>query len=70
MNQKTIRHIEPSIDLSEMETGNMISILKINQTKYLNLLSERLDGESKRSYERALFEMRRTDIGLDKIEKA
>ena len=70
MNQKVIRHIEPTVDLSEMETSNMITILEIMSMKYLELLAERLDGETETSYEKAVFDMRSKNVGLDRIKEA
>ena len=70
MNQKIVRHIEPTIDLSEMETSNMVTILETMSMKYLELLAERLEGDTKTSYEKALFDMRSKKVGLERIQEA
>ena len=55
MKEKILRHIEPTIDLSEMETANMVKILETLSLRYLELLSQRLSGDEKSEYARALF---------------
>ena len=42
MKEKILRHTEPTIDLSEMETANMVKIFEALSLRYLELLSERL----------------------------
>ena len=37
MQKKTIKHIETTIDLSEMETANMVRILEMLSLRYLEL---------------------------------
>ena len=70
MQRKTIRHIEPIIDLSEMETANMVRILELLSMRYLELLSEKLEGLEKEIYTRALLDMRAGDSSPERVKEA
>ena len=70
MKEKITRHIEPTIDLSEMETGNMVKILEMLSMKYLELLVERLEGEEKEEYKKAVFDMRSMERSEEEIKEA
>ena len=70
MKEKILRHTEPTIDLSEMETANMVKILEALSLRYLELLSERLTGREKSEYSRALFDMRSGKVSSDRLTEA
>ena len=70
MKEKITRHIEPTIDLSEMETGNMVKILEILSMRYLELLAERLEDKEKEEYTKAVFDMRSGDVSYERILEA
>ena len=70
MNQKTYRHIEPCIDLSEMETANMVKILELIQNRWLELLAERLNHDEKDIYMKAFFDTRSGEADLDRLREA
>ena len=70
MKEKITRHIEPTIDLSEMETGNMVKILEMLSMKYLELLVERLEGEENEKYKKAVFDMRSMERSEEEIKEA
>ena len=70
MKEKILRHIEPSIDLSEMETANMVKILETLSLRYLELLSQRLSGNEKSEYARALFDMRSGKVSSERLTEA
>ena len=70
MKMKVKRHIESTIPLSEMETSNMVRILLVNQKRYLELLSEKLEGEDKATYTNALFDIRSESVSLTRFQEA
>ena len=70
MSQKVKRHIEPPIDLSEMETSNMVKILEILIMRWLKLLAEKLEGSEKEIYCKALFDMRSPDVDESRLREA
>ena len=70
MSQKVFKHIEPTIDLSEMETGNMVKILEILSTRYLEMLVEKLEDQEKELYSNALFDMRSETVTWARICEA
>ena len=70
MNQKVKRHIEPPIDLSEMETANMVRILEKLSMRYLELIAEKLEGFEKKTYSDALFDMRSGNSCAERLEEA
>ena len=70
MKEKITRHIEPTIDLSEMETGNMVKILEKLSMRYLELLVERLDDQEKEDYMNSVVAMRSGEISLENLRKA
>ena len=70
MNQKVKKHIEPTIDLSEMETGNMVQILELLSKRFLELLVEKLDEPQKQIYSQALFDMRSGKVTVEELRSA
>ena len=70
MRKKTIRHIEKTKDLSEMPTNNMVQILEELQTRYLELLSEKLSGRDKEEFTSALFDMRSSEVSGERLQEA
>ena len=70
MNQKVKKHIEPTIDLSEMETGNMVQILELLSMRFLELLVEKLNEPEKQIYSQALFDMRSGKVTLEELRLA
>ena len=70
MKQKTLTHIEPVIDLSEMETANMVNILQQLSTRYLELLCEKLSGDHKESFMNAVHDMRSGNVSLERLREA
>ena len=70
MKKKTFRHIEPCIDLSEMETANMVIILELVQNRYLELLAERLNEDEKNTYMKAYFDTRSGEVDFNRLREA
>ena len=70
MKKKTYHHIEPSIDLSEMETANMVKILEHLQHRFLELIAERLEDKEKEVYKKAYFETRSGEVEFDRMREA
>ena len=70
MKKKTFRHIEPTIDLSEMETSNMIKILERLQNRWLELMAEKLEGQEKELYSKAFYDMRSGDVDFERLREA
>ena len=70
MTEKIKRHIEPTLDLNEMETPNMAKILEILSMRHLELLSQRLSGAEQREYETALFDMRSNSVSMNRVKEA
>ena len=70
MNQKVQRHIEPLIDLSEIETSNMVIILEKLSMRYLELLVENLEGHNRKMYSDGLFDMRSRNTCGNRLEQA
>ena len=70
MTEKVKKHTEPTIDLSEMETGNMVQILEILSMRYLELLVEKLDDTQKQIYSQALFDMRSGKVTAQELYEA
>ena len=70
MNKKIYRHIEPTIDLNEMQTSNMVQILEQISMRYLELISERLEGHAKSEYNRALFDSRSGNVSYERLTEA
>ena len=68
--QKSEIHVECTINLSEMETDNMVEILAILQWKYLCLLHQRLPEEEKEQYSQALRMIRQEGVGVDELRAA
>ena len=70
MSQKIFKHIEPTIDLSEMETSNMVKILEIFSMRYLEMLVEKLEQHERTLYSNALFDMRSETVSWDRLCEA
>ena len=70
MREKVTRHIESTIELSKMETGNMVRILELLQMRFLELLVAKLDEVEKEIYMKALFDIRSGDISGTRFEEA
>ena len=70
MREKVTRHIESTIELSEMETGNMVRILELVQMRFLELLVAKLDDGDKEIYIKALFDIRSGDVRGTRFEEA
>ena len=70
MKEKIKSHIQPCIDLSEMETANMIKILEKLSMTYLKLLAEKLEAKEKEDYSQALFDIRNPEIDNDCLRQA
>ena len=68
--EKVFRHTEPTIDLSEMETSNMVTILERISMRYLELLAERLYGSEKEKYQEAVFKMRSGAVSEEELKEA
>ena len=70
MKRKTHTHIEPVIDLSEMETSNMVNILQQLSKRYLELLCEKLSGNEKLIFMNAVHDMRSGNVSLQRLREA
>ena len=70
MTKKTICHIEPTINFSEMDTSNMVIILEKIQYRWLELMAEKLDEKHKEIYSKAFFDMRSPDVDFERLREA
>ena len=67
---KTERHIDTTLNIAGMKTGDVIRILSKLQWRYLSLLSERLEDEDKENYSKALHDIVAESVPLEDLRKA
>ena len=67
---KSSLHVEPTLNMSEMEHANMLVILDTLLVKRLSLLAQRLEGEEKQVYSAALLKVQSVASTDDELKNA
>ena len=67
---KTERHIDTTLNIAGMKTGDVIRILSKLQWRYLSLLSERLEDKDKKNYSKALHDIGSESVSLEDVREA
>ena len=67
---KTERHIDTTLNIAGMKTGDVIRILSKLQWRYLSLLSERLEDKDKENYSKALHDIGSESVSLEDVREA